>query len=613
MHNCIPSILILLALSQMIVGCSNNPIDENIQLVYANKVDRNKHSKDTEKIKIEKNNAKSFQRRNFNVRAFPEDSLYDLISAELAGMRGKAGISQKNYSKQAQKTLDPNVIERAAKISFYYDNSILFLEMTTLWIEVEPSWIPAKILHAIALIKNHRHEEAVPLIILAIENHDARPFFALYESLANRERMDELLNFIQKIQAKIIDTSYVDFAKAEIFYGKGLLKKALKLIDKVLEREVEAKYLSLTIELKGRILLKQGKEQEAYNFIDASSIDDQTKRNLKIGFAKKLLEKDGRSGYQIISMLYDQYPNDPKIKFLFASANRIVKSKDVAINLYEQLIEDQKYKDINYLSHWELGSLHLEINPQKALFHLQKYIQGIDTGYIDINSKKGTARIYMSMHMLKKLLISQGKINEFRSIMLELRPKVPALSRGLYNIEINMLVRKNYLDESYELLSLAIAEFPDDTNFLYKRSIVGNRQEKILESEQDLKAILIINPYDPIALNALGYSMITNGNNFDEALGLITKSLEISPEVPETLDSLGWVYYKLGEYEDAIKYLKKAISRLSKPIPEISAHLGEVLWVINKKEEAMSVWNEALKEYPNNSIIMKTMEQFKIE
>jgi hypothetical protein len=127
MHNCIPSILILLALSQMIVGCSNNPIDENIQLVYANKVDRNKHSKDTEKIKIEKNNAKSFQRRNFNVRAFPEDSLYDLISAELAGMRGKAGISQKNYSKQAQKTLDPNVIERAAKISFYYDNSILFL------------------------------------------------------------------------------------------------------------------------------------------------------------------------------------------------------------------------------------------------------------------------------------------------------------------------------------------------------------------------------------------------------------------------------------------------------------------------------------------------------
>ncbi len=63
MHNCIPSILILLALSQMIVGCSNNPIDENIQLVYANKVDRNKHSKDTEKIKIEKNNAKSFQRR----------------------------------------------------------------------------------------------------------------------------------------------------------------------------------------------------------------------------------------------------------------------------------------------------------------------------------------------------------------------------------------------------------------------------------------------------------------------------------------------------------------------------------------------------------------------
>jgi len=207
MHNCVSSILTLLALSQIIVGCSNNSIDENLQLVNANKIDRNKHSKDAEKIEIKKNNTKLFQRKNFSVRAFPEDSLFHLISAEFGGMRGKASISQENYSQQAKKTLDPRVIERADKISFYYDNSILFLEMTTLWIEVEPHWVPAKILHAIALIKNHRHEEAVPLIILAIENDDARPFVALYEALASKERMDELLNFIQKIQAKKIDTS----------------------------------------------------------------------------------------------------------------------------------------------------------------------------------------------------------------------------------------------------------------------------------------------------------------------------------------------------------------------------------------------------------------------
>lgn len=206
MHNCVSSILTLLALSQIIVGCSNNSIDENLQLVNANKIDRNKHSKDAEKIE-KKNNTKLFQRKNFSMRAFPEDSLFHLISAEFGGMRGKASISQENYSQQAKKTLDPRVIERAAKISFYYDNSILFLEMTTLWIEVEPHWVPAKILHAIALIKNHRYEEAVPLIILAIENDDARPFVALYESLASRERINELLNFIQKIQAKKIDTS----------------------------------------------------------------------------------------------------------------------------------------------------------------------------------------------------------------------------------------------------------------------------------------------------------------------------------------------------------------------------------------------------------------------
>lgn len=611
MHNSIPSIHILLVLSLITIGCSTNSIDKNIKPVYTNKIDLNKHPKYEAKIKADKN--KLFQRKNFSVRAFPEDSLYDLMSAEFAGMRGKDGISQENYSRQARKTRDPKVIERAAKISFHYDNPVLFLEMTKLWIEVEPNWMSAKSLHAIALIKNRRYEEAVPLIILAIEYDDARPFIALYESLASKQNMDKLLNFIQKIQVKSTDTSYIDFVKAEIFYEKGLLEKALKLIDKVLKREVKQKYLSSPIELKGEILFKQGKEQEAYNFIGESSLNDQKKRNLKIGFAKQSMKKDQRNGYKIASMLYEQYPNDPTIKFLFASVNKIVDSKDIAINLYEQLIKDQKYKEINYLSHWELGNLNTEINPEKALFHYKKFIQGIDTGYVDIKSKRGTARIYVSMLMLKNLLVPQGKINDFRATMLELRPKVLALSKGLYNIEINMLIENNYLDEGYDLVSQAIAEFPDDTKFLYTRSIVSDRQKKVLQSEKDLKAILMINPYDPIALNALGYSMTTNGNNFDEALSLIIKSLEISPEVPETLDSLGWVYYRLGKYEDAVKYLKKAVSHLSKPIPEISAHLGEVLWVINRKDEATSVWNEALKEYPNNSIIMKTMEQFKVE
>jgi len=105
MHNCVPSILTLLALSQIIVGCSNNSIDENIQLVNANKIDQNKHSKDAEKIEIKKNNTKSFQRKNFSVRAFPEDSLFHLISAEFAGMRGKAIFRKRNTANKQRKHL----------------------------------------------------------------------------------------------------------------------------------------------------------------------------------------------------------------------------------------------------------------------------------------------------------------------------------------------------------------------------------------------------------------------------------------------------------------------------------------------------------------------------
>ena len=210
-------------------------------------------------------------------------------------------------------------------------------------------------------------------------------------------------------------------------------------------------------------------------------------------------------------------------------------------------------------------------------------------------------------------MVADNEINNLRKILLSLRVNAPKLSKISYIFEGRMLLEHKYLDEGYSLLSAAIIKYPEEIELLYMRSSFSNLLKNITKYEEDLKAILKINPDNSIVLNSLGYSMTVNGNSYEEARDLILKSLKLAPDVYETLDSLGWVYYKLGDNIQAIRYLTQALSLTTKPVPEISAHLGEVLWITGKKIKAQSVWNKILQIDSKNAIIQETLKRLKVE
>lgn len=45
------------------------------------------------------------------------------------------------------------------------------------------------------------------------------------------------------------------------------------------------------------------------------------------------------------------------------------------------------------------------------------------------------------------------------------------------------------------------------------------------------------------------------------------------------------------------------------PDAEIAAHLGEVLWFQGKRTEARRIWNQALKNQPNDATLLDTMQR----
>ena len=131
----------------------------------------------------------------------------------------------------------------------------------------------------------------------------------------------------------------------------------------------------------------------------------------------------------------------------------------------------------------------------------------------------------------------------------------------------------------------------------YARAIVEHRADDWPAAEADFRQALALNPDQPDALNYLGYSLVDQGLNLDEALGMIETAVRAKPDSGAIADSLGWAYYRLGRYEDAEAAMEIAVKLL--PVdPILSDHYGDVLWMVGRNREARFQWRRALSYGP---------------
>lgn len=143
--------------------------------------------------------------------------------------------------------------------------------------------------------------------------------------------------------------------------------------------------------------------------------------------------------------------------------------------------------------------------------------------------------------------------------------------------------------------ALELSEPDNDGRWVlhYARGIAHERSDDITSAERDFRAALEIRPEQPQVLNYLGYSLVEEQRNLDEALAMIELAVEKSPDSGYIVDSLGWVFYRLGRYEEAEVQMEKAVQLL--PVdPVVNDHLGDVLWAVGRQREAEFQWRRAL-------------------
>ena len=181
-------------------------------------------------------------------------------------------------------------------------------------------------------------------------------------------------------------------------------------------------------------------------------------------------------------------------------------------------------------------------------------------------------------------------------------------SREAYKMEAELSQRAEGLTGELGALAGGLAAYPDESGLLYARALAWERRDDIARAEADLRKVLVTDPENVPALNALGYTLADRTKRYQEALELIDRARVAEPDNPAIVDSYGWVLYRLGRNDEALVQLRRAWT-LSRD-PEIAAHVGEVLWVLGKHDEARHFFEEAAKLDPENRALLRAREKF---
>ena len=536
----------------------------------------------------------------YPVQPFPQDSMYQLLVAEVAGYRGHYEMALDKYIEMAEETRDAGVAARATRLANYLKRQDLALRSAQLWAEVEPDNLEAHRHSAELLLRSGDLENAI-LHMEAVKNLGGLANFDVFAYRAanlDDAGREALLRAMSRMLERYPGDEQLMFSKAVLLEQKGEMEEALELANALLEKEEN---INVVI-LKVNALRDLNRNEDAISFLadtisglseaDTESRRDTLKR-LRLIYARFLFENKKLDGAQKqYEIVLESSPNDGDILFALALiAMEQDKDADARGYLNQMIRWNRRVGEARYY----LGSI-AEKNGETDVA-IREYRQ-VGRGY----------EFLPAQGRIATLMVEQGRVAEMQEYLTNLRADNPERLNQLVMIEAQVFIDRGMQDEVFEVLDEALAANSDEIDLLYFRAMTGQRFDRLDILERDLKRVIELEPENADALNALGYTLTDLTDRHEEALALIERALAIKPDEAAFIDSLGWVHYRLKNFDLAIEHLRRALVLFQND--EVAAHLGEALWAIGNTEEAKKVWKDALKLAPESDILQRVIEKF---
>jgi putative PEP-CTERM system TPR-repeat lipoprotein len=139
--------------------------------------------------------------------------------------------------------------------------------------------------------------------------------------------------------------------------------------------------------------------------------------------------------------------------------------------------------------------------------------------------------------------------------------------------------------DARRLLQNWLLHEPKDLDVLRTLSSFNLQDNHTAEAEENLKAVLALQPGDPVALNNLAW--IYQSRDDPRARAMAQKGYLLAPG-PQSADTLGWILTKQGDTKTAVLLLTQAVRNLSGD-PTIFYHLAVALNAAGEKDRAVGV------------------------
>jgi tetratricopeptide (TPR) repeat protein len=520
--------------------------------------------------------------------SFSQETLFALLTAELAGQRNRFDIALGNYVQQAQVTGDAGVAERAFRIAEYLGAEQPALESALIWARNAPGNIDAQRAAAVQLARAGRYDESMTYMeqVLQRQGDTHFDFLALSAAETDPDTRAGLLQGFDRLLAKNPDNSQLLFGKAILLQQDGRAEEALELLEDSAASSNEVS----PILLRARLLQSLGRGDEALPLLQKGIRKNPDDKRLRLTYARQLVEQDHLDDAKgEFSKLVHENPNDDDLRFSLALVCLEAEAWEEAIVYLEELVERRSHVDA---AHYNLGRAYEALNDSDSA--LQEYaLVGPSNDYLPAQQRQ------------TELLITQQRGEEASERLAQARDAQPDYAIQLYLIEAEGLSNSGQIEPAWKTISEGLEQYPNDLNLLYTRAMLAEKRDDLPQLETDLRYIIEREPEHAMALNALGYTLADRTTRYEEARELIAKAHQLNPDDPAILDSLGWVNYRLGNLDEAERLLRRALKKF--PDHEVAAHLGEVLWAQGKQREARSVWREALSATPDSSILRDTL------
>lgn len=520
------------------------------------------------------------------------DFVYKYLVAEIAGQRGDLTLASQLFLELAKQTRDVRLAERAAKAAAYANQPGIALQAATLWSDLDPNSLEAQQASSQLLVASGNLNQAKPHIqkLLAKEETRANGFLYLNTLLANQKDKVDVLESIKDFAAPYPNLAEAHFAIAQaalIADKPEVAKKELETTDKLRPG------WEPSAQIQGQMFYKESPEK-ALKFYQTFLKQYPKANDVRMSYAKLLVNQKRLSEARPeFVKLVEGANGSPEVSAVVGLLALEANDLPMADQYFQQSIS-AGFKEPEQLYLYLGRSAERQKNDAKALSWYDK----IQPGDHYLEGRLSAANVIARLKNTDAAIKMLDEVDDL----------TPDQQITVIQTQASLLGLAKRNQESFDLMDKAVKNWPNAPDLIYDYAMAAERIGKLDVMDEELYKVIKIKPDFAAAYNALGYSFADRNIKLNEAQSLVETAVKLSPNDHYMLDSLGWVHYRLGHLDKAVEYLRKAYDIQADP--EIAAHLGEVLWKQGMQEEAKKIWASALKEFPENDVLMATAKKF---